>query len=106
MKVRVFYWEWDMENGEYVHRDLYGTVVDVKDEDELYKKISRWLEEDVRDAEKNGWTCDPHSDGLSAVCSKVDKECVEELKNEGYDEDEAVNRCSMSVQIGYDIENI
>lgn len=91
-KYRVYLWEWDMVNGEYVYRDYYGEVIEAEDEDKLWEILNKNLEEMAKDAEKEGWDCEGEPEG-SMICTK---RCEEEEVTE--------EECVYEHQIGYDVE--
>lgn len=93
VKYRIYEWEWDCINGEYVYRDYYGEEVEVEDEDELWEIVGRRLEEVVEEARENGWECEDDVEG-SVICTKP---CED---GEGEDE------CIYQHQVGFDIEEI
>ena len=104
-------WEYDASNGEYVYKDYYCDSVEADNIQEALEKAMKWLEEDIKEGETNGWECD-EVDGdvsddkygyVSTFCSKLDKECVEICKEDGGDEEECESKCYISHQIGYDI---
>ena len=107
----VYFWEWDCDNGEYITKQYYPSEVKAKDISKALDKIVKWLEQDVKEAESNGWECDEISGDIvddneayiSTTCYKLDKKCVEEYKDEYEVEDELNYACSYSHQMGYDI---
>ena len=86
-KFKVYLWEWDTENGEYVYRDRDGEIVEAASDEDLWKLLERRLEEIRREAAEDGWDCDMTPDG-ELLCTRCE---------DGFCE---------SRQIGYDVEEI
>lgn len=109
-KFRVYEWVWDMKNGEYHHRDFYGIEVVAKDEDDLIDKLEKWLEEDAKEWEKQGYVCEIDSgDSISMICAILDEACVKETKEELGEELaewEIYESCTYEYQVGYDWEEV
>ena len=96
VKYKISLYEWDMNNGEYLYRDYYGDIVNVKDEEELWRIIDKRLNEIVEEAKEEDWECEEDANG-SLICSK---RCEEEYI-EGTEEE-----CIYQREIGYDIEEV
>jgi len=71
-KWKIYLWEWDPTNGEYVYRDRYGEEIEARSEDELWKLIEKRLAKMARDAKKEGWDCELNPQG-ELVCVKYGK---------------------------------
>ena len=99
VKYRIYEWEWDMINLEYVYRDYYGEEIEVENEDELDEIINRRLEEIVEEAEENGWECEDGPED-SVICTKP----CEDWEGEEVEAGEDI--CVYQHQVGFDIEKI
>ena len=85
-KYRVYLWEWDSDNGEYIYRDYDGEVIYVETDEELWETISKWLQNIAKEAEAEGWECEVTADG-TLYCTKCDEEgCYS--REIGYDVEE------------------
>ncbi|CCG27858.1 hypothetical protein [Alphaspiravirus yamagawaense] len=84
---KVYLWEWDTENGEYVYRDYEGETVEAANEEDLWRTLESWLRDIAKEAAGEGWDCEftPNAELLCTRCE------------EGYCE---------SRQIGYDVEKV
>lgn len=80
---KIYFYEYDMVNGEYIDRDTFGQIVKVKDEDALLKYIENKIIKIISDARKRGWDCDI-VESTRAICYKDTYE--HEI---GYDYEEA-----------------
>jgi len=112
-RFEVCGWEWDSDNGEYVSRDYYCDEVVAEDIQEALEKATKWLEDDVKEAESDGWVCEgidgDVTDGsnayVSVTCSKLSKDCVE-LCREAGDGEECEAECYVTHEVGYDVREV
>jgi hypothetical protein len=102
-KFRVRYWEWDMNNGEYIYKSDWE-IVEARDEEELISRLERSLRRVAKDYESEGWDCEEFAgDDLAIICTR----CEEYEEEEGEGEETTYwgeERYCDEIEIGYDYE--